>query len=433
MPFISFIVPLFNHLEHTQKMLKSLIDSISPQLDYEVILVDDGSTDDTRQWINSLTSERIHVVLNESNLGYAKANNIGVGRARGQWICLLNNDLLFESGWLEPMLEIIQNPPLSIGVVGNLQYRMSDGALDHAGMSITSDGKFCHRTEIELSASNGYQVLALTGACLLLSRADYLDVGGLDEAFVNGCEDVDLCFKLASRHQYPYLCTSSKIRHYVSLSRSENGLQNDRNSQLLFSKWRSQIKFELKKIWLLFLGRQQGDLEGYVDGSLSDAFLAAPQTAAGMMADWTLLGLESYWQHKFDGDTLGMRQIKCSAKGLIYDSVKALYCPQPTFELAFEQLPVARNVFICGKRDKSLASEKLIFEIIVNDIQIKRCELLDAANFNIGIIHPILFRQGPNVLKVKISGASVPNDGSGFVPGLGISHLIVDDQKVSVL
>ena len=125
--------------------------------------------------------------------GFAKTNNAGVRQAAGQILGLLNNDLLFEPGWLEPMLAVLESPVLNAGCVGNVQYRVADGALDHAGVRLSCTGQFEHIQRLPEIGPGYARVLAVTGACLLMRKADFERAGGFDEVFVNGCEDVDLC------------------------------------------------------------------------------------------------------------------------------------------------------------------------------------------------------------------------------------------------
>lgn len=191
-PFISFVVPLYNHLEQTQAMLESLLASLPIDLDYELIFVDDASTDGTREWLQQLHIPLIHKILNPHNMGYARANNAGVDLARGEILGLLNNDLLFAPGWLEPMLDILRSPELNAGLMGNVHYRVADGQLDHAGILLNAHAQFEHMQALAEAPVPYSKVLAVTGACMLLRKADFAAQGGFDEHFVNGCEDVDL-------------------------------------------------------------------------------------------------------------------------------------------------------------------------------------------------------------------------------------------------
>ena len=143
-PDISFVVPLFNHLDSTQAMLASLQATLPAGLLHEIILVDDASTDGTRQWLASLTVPNLRMLLNAGNQGFARTANAGVAQASGQVLALLNNDLLLSPGWLEPMLAALNNPSLKAGVVGNVQTRVADGSLDHAGVQMAANGKLDH-------------------------------------------------------------------------------------------------------------------------------------------------------------------------------------------------------------------------------------------------------------------------------------------------
>ncbi|MBM3854821.1 MAG: glycosyltransferase, partial [Verrucomicrobia bacterium] len=133
-PFLSVVVPLYNCLALTQAMLASLRATLPAELDYETILVDDGSTDGTRAWLCTLRDPRCRVLLNEQNRGYAAANNRGVGLARGEYVALLNNDLVLQPGWLAPMLDAHAMLGSTAGMIGNVQVDARTGAVDHVGL-----------------------------------------------------------------------------------------------------------------------------------------------------------------------------------------------------------------------------------------------------------------------------------------------------------
>lgn len=198
---ISFVIPLCNHLGSTKVMFDSLIKSLPLSLNYEVRFVDDASSDLTPVWVASLNDHRVKYLTNNDNLGYAASNNAGVDMAQGEFLVLLNNDLVLTHNWIDPMLSILQKSQLNAGLVGNVQYRIEDGKLDHAGFLITPFGQFDHLRIIpELPFVN---CLAVTGACILLRKSDFVSLGGFDEGFINGCEDIDLCFRMkASKKIY---------------------------------------------------------------------------------------------------------------------------------------------------------------------------------------------------------------------------------------
>src|SRR5206468_659098 len=114
-------------------MLASLQATLPANLTHEIIFVDDGSTDGTREWLATLR-EPIRVVLNERNLGYAMANNHAAATARGELLVLLNNDLVLQPHWLEPMLATHAALDERAGIVGNLQLNARTRELDHAGI-----------------------------------------------------------------------------------------------------------------------------------------------------------------------------------------------------------------------------------------------------------------------------------------------------------
>ena len=137
---VSFIVPLYNCVAYTQAMLASLAASLPAGLQYEVILVDDGSTDGTRAWLATLGAP-FRVVFNPENLGYAAANNRGAELARGESLALLNNDLILSPGWWEPLAALQRRLGDRAGVLGNVQRDARTGAVDHAGLFINAKGK----------------------------------------------------------------------------------------------------------------------------------------------------------------------------------------------------------------------------------------------------------------------------------------------------
>lgn len=242
---VSFIIPLYNCLPLTQAMLASLRATLPAGLAHEIIFVDDGSSDGTRDWLKTLAADpAVRVVLNERNLGYAGANNRGAAIARGELLALLNNDLVLLPRWLEPMLAAHRALGPRAGLVGNLQRDARTGAIDHAGLVVNLCGKPVHASAgpdfVVRLVRPLRRVPAVTGACVLIARDLWRKLGGFDEAFVNGGEDVDLCFRAAAAGRVNAVALRSVVRHHISASPGRKA-RDEQNSYRLALRWRREL------------------------------------------------------------------------------------------------------------------------------------------------------------------------------------------------
>jgi len=242
-------MPLYNCVALSQRCLETLRATLPPGLAHEIILVDDGSTDGTRAWLDALGDGPCRALLNEHNLGYAAACNRGVAAARGEILALVNNDLEFLPGWIEPMIEGLARLPAA-GIVGNIQRRVSTGEIDHAGIVIGADGKPSHlRAPPSPGAPPGYAPMpAVTGACFVVPRALYSGIGGLDEQYRNSGEDVDFCFRVRAAGRTVWTALASTVLHHVSASPGRHD-HVEQNSFRLFRKWRREIERAAWRSW----------------------------------------------------------------------------------------------------------------------------------------------------------------------------------------
>ena len=426
---ISFVVPLYNHLAQSRVMLYSLLESLPIELAHEVILVDDASTDGTRRWLASLVLPNVRVLLNDQNLGYAKTNNRGVAATQGELLCLVNNDLEFESGWLEPMLGALLSPTSKLGLVGNVQYRVADGSLDHAGVQLSDAGHFVH-TQPDVLPDFGLQkVLAVTGACMLMRRTVFEQVGGLDERYLNGCEDIDLCYKLRQLGLDVAVSYESRIKHHVSLSRGQVSLQNERNSQMLFAKWRKEIKQDLAAVWLKMLQKGNGWDAAIIPGALSDDFLASPFTASRIIAESLLCRLETYWARTLgDGPLTPFEEIRVSTRGVERMPGAPYYKISDAVMIDVVGLSSARNVYVCGFKVAADEPREIAVSFEVNGIQTVVQRLAPEQDMNVGVINPLWLSGAPN--RIKVSFAFVGADGVALGNACGavcLTHVVVDD------
>jgi GT2 family glycosyltransferase len=242
-PRLSVITPLFNCLANTQAMVASLRRSMPPWVSHEIILVDDGSTDGTREWLAGL-GEPFRVVLNERNLGFAGATNRGAAVARGRILALLNNDLVLRRGWLRPMMNALRLLGWRAGLVGNVQFNIATGEVDHAGIQVNLKGKPEHDRRmpgiVSLMLHPAPRVFAVTGACMLVRAKAWRRLGGFDERYVNGCEDIDLCLRARQAGLVNVVALRSRVLHHVSASPGRK-LRDEENTRRLVTRWHREL------------------------------------------------------------------------------------------------------------------------------------------------------------------------------------------------
>lgn len=244
---VSFILPLHGALPLTRECLHTLRSTLPPDLGHEIIFVDDLSPDDTRDWLTTL-SEPCRVTLNTTNLGFAATCNRGAALARGEHLFFLNNDLVLLPGWFEPMLALVTRS--DAGLVGNLQLNARDGTIDHAGILFDAKGKPAHDHSRPLAARlRGWRTVpAVTGACLAVRRTTWEKLGGFDEGFRNGGEDVDLALRARAVGLVNRVSLRSIVRHHVSASPGRK-LRDEQNSRRLAQRWTSELTRLAVRSW----------------------------------------------------------------------------------------------------------------------------------------------------------------------------------------
>lgn len=241
-PKVSFIISVFDQLDYTKRCLSCLEKTLKDKLTYEVLIVDDGSDEETIHYLHSLKDPH-HVTFNSERKGFAKNNNLAASHAKGEYLCLLNNDVFVEGDWLLPMIKVFEEKE-NVGVVGNVQRLAFSKKYDHMGVVFGPLGNprhygqgFYHRPfkgEIK-------QWSAVTAACCLVRSKDFLEIGGFDEIYINGCEDVDLCLRYNRNGCRNFIAHDSIVTHVKGASEGRKRF-NDQNSQVLQEKWGDEIK-----------------------------------------------------------------------------------------------------------------------------------------------------------------------------------------------
>ncbi len=215
-PSVSVVTALYNRLELTRAFLADLERTLAGW-DYEVILVDDGSTDGSREYLRSLSSSDVGVIFNDRNLGFAGSNNRGAAQARAGVLAFLNNDLVLAEGWIDPMMDCLNEKS---GMIGNVQINAHTGKVDHAGIVFSPWGIPEHWGQgyRSIPAGGTRTFRAVTAACCLMRKETFAKYNGFDEQYWNGFEDIDLCLRLDACGHLNEVAFDSRVGHWVSAS-----------------------------------------------------------------------------------------------------------------------------------------------------------------------------------------------------------------------
>jgi len=240
-PLVSIIISVYNQLEYTKKCLLKIEKTLARKIIYEVIIIDDCSNQETVNFLKNL-KKPYRVYFNDSNKGFATNNNYAASNANGDYLCFLNNDVFVQDDWLVPMIDVFKKEK-NVGIVGNVQKLANSIRYDHMGIVFSPQGNPRHYGQGFLYRPFKGQVKrwsAVTAACCLIKKDLFLEVGGYDEIYVNGCEDVDLCLRISSKGYFHYIVHDSVVRHIKGASEGRK-LHNRKNEQILLNRWAKRI------------------------------------------------------------------------------------------------------------------------------------------------------------------------------------------------
>ena len=231
---LSIIIVNYNTYTLTKQTIDSVLEKKLP-FDYEIMLVDNASQDDSMVKLQEDYEEIIfqgilHITLNEANLGFSKANNIGIRQAQGEYILLLNSDTYVVETCLQKCLQYMeQQGAESIGALG-CKVVLPDGTLDHAckrGFPTPKASLYyflkLHKKDqvkygiydaLHLDEDEIGEVDCLMGAFMLMPRTVLEEVGLLDEDFFMYGEDIDLCYRIKEAGYKIVYYPEASIIHY---------------------------------------------------------------------------------------------------------------------------------------------------------------------------------------------------------------------------
>jgi GT2 family glycosyltransferase len=253
-PLVTIIIPTRNRAD----LLSTCVNGILHRTTYqaiEIIIIDHESTEpETLELLGELARDaRVKIVNYQGPFNYSDMNNKAAGEAKGEFICLLNNDIdVIESDWLSEMVALAADP--ANGAIGaKLLY--PDGRVQHAGVGLGFGGVAGHLHIFAASTDMGYygrlmlrsNVSVVTGACLLVRKTIFDEVGGLDATNLKvAFNDVDFCLKVRE-HGYRNIWTPhALLLHHESPSRGsdetpENAPRFSKEHGWMIKKWGDKL------------------------------------------------------------------------------------------------------------------------------------------------------------------------------------------------
>ena len=254
-PKVSIVIPHYNDVQMTSRCLQSVFRN-GAKAGFEVIVVDDSSNDLGTASL-SAWSPRIQVHRNARNLGFAASCNAGAGLARGELLVFLNNDTEVTPDWLDALVKAIEADPQA-GVVGPKLLYPQSNLIQHCGTAINERGVGEHLYRLlpsDFAAANRPRAYrALTGACMMVRREEFLALGGFDPVFRMGGEDTDLCFKYLDRGKHCLYWPQSVVYHHEGYSRGRRDLGHEDdvfNRKVLSDRWAKYLVADVSDYCLL--------------------------------------------------------------------------------------------------------------------------------------------------------------------------------------
>lgn len=246
----SMIILTFNQLDYTRQCVESVFAyTRSP---FELIIIDNGSTDDTIDYISSLERSntaciRIKLIANPKNLGFANGCNQGIAEARGEYLLLLNNDVVVTPNWLSRLLSVMDNRP-SVGLVGPMTNYVSGPQLVQAPDYELKSLHGLNRFAQDYAERYTGQAIArgrIVGFCMLIRRSVIEKIGGLDWQYgLGNFEDDDFCLRAHLAGFHAVIAKDCYVHHFGGRTFFGNKIdynqRMEHNWQVFKQKWNIQ-------------------------------------------------------------------------------------------------------------------------------------------------------------------------------------------------
>lgn len=212
---VSIIILTKDNLNYTKDCIESILENTSQvKSPFEIIVVDNGSKDGTMAYLKGLeTGKQITAIYNQENLGFPKGVNQGAKIAKGDYLCLLNNDAIVTEGWMEKLLRCIRSDT-QIAAVG--PYSSYSSGYQQSPIQCDYNGKEELKKFAIKYSQPDREVDFLVFFCTLIKKGIWDGIGGLDETFTPGnFEDNLFCWETIKKHYKLKIAGNCFIHHYA--------------------------------------------------------------------------------------------------------------------------------------------------------------------------------------------------------------------------
>lgn len=248
-PAVSVVIPVYNQFGYTYNCLKSILYNTG-NVEYEVIVADDGSTDDTVR-LDSLV-KGVKILRNKENLLFLRNCNHAASQAKGKYLIFLNNDTQVQCNWMKPLVQLLDSRQ-DAGMAGS-KLLFPDGTLQEAGGIIWQDGTGANYGRGDDPDAPEYNYVKeadyISGASIIVRKDLWNEIGGFDERFAPAyCEDSDLAFEIRRRGKKVLYQPASEVVHFEGISNGTDvseGIKSYQvaNMEKLRQKWETVLSNE---------------------------------------------------------------------------------------------------------------------------------------------------------------------------------------------
>ena len=253
-PFVSILVVNYNGKKHFDEFFNSMFNLEYPKTRYEIVVVDNGSSDGSVEYLVDKYSEyikgrrfpKIKIIKLNKNYGFAEGNNIGVNYCDGEFIALINNDTVVDKYWLSELIKHAVKDPNAIYGSKMLWYIKKDYIVYHGGVYLAWGWPLHLKGFEKNSDDQTEQILSVyaDGCGMLISKSLFLKLGGFDKSYFAYAEDYELSWKAWLQGYRVYFIPTAKFYHKVSSTLGRI------SPNYIYLLWRNQLRNIIKFVEL---------------------------------------------------------------------------------------------------------------------------------------------------------------------------------------